>query len=351
MSKAVYPGYRAEDLRREGLQPQPEVWEDGLRTDTAPGYFEWWYFDAHFDDGSTAVIVFYTKPILNRSAGLMPGLSVTITRPDGEKRVRFLLFSPDEFSAAQDSCNVRIGENRVKGDLKSYSLHVDSGDLAADLEMSAVVPAWRPGAGMNYYDAERKRYFAWLAGVPYGQVSGTLRYDGETHPVQGSIYHDHNWGNVGLEQVMSHWYWGRARVGEYTCIFVEMTSAKQYGGQKMPVFMLARGGEILIEDGRPLCMDARDFVNHSGGRSYPQQISFDWVGDPGRVHIKLSDLQIIEATSLLSSLPRWKQFLARLMGANPYYFRFNAAMWLDVAFGGIESTEHGQALYEIMLLR
>jgi len=39
-------------------------WEDGLRTDVDSPSFEGWYFDAHFDDGSTAVIVFYTKPTL-----------------------------------------------------------------------------------------------------------------------------------------------------------------------------------------------------------------------------------------------------------------------------------------------
>lgn len=351
MSNVVYPGYREEDLMREGLKPKPETWEDGLRADTGPGTFEWWYFDAHFEDGSTAVIVFYTKPILNRDTGLMPGLSLTITRPDGKKLVRFLHFPPGDFFAAKNACDVRIGGNGVKGSLQSYTLHVDAGDLAADLEMASSVPAWRPGVGMNYYDPERKRFFAWLAAVPYGQVSGTLRYDGQTHPVQGSVYHDHNWGNVGLNQVMSHWYWGRARVGEYTCIFVEMTAAKKYGYQKMPVFMLARDGEILIEDGQPLQMETGDFVLHSGGRQYPRQVGFHWESEIGKVHIRLSDLQIIEATSLLGALPRWKQALARLAGANPYYFRFNAAMQLEVKLAGTEAVEHGRTLYEIMLLR
>jgi hypothetical protein len=39
----------------------PEKWEDGIRTSGEKGTYEWWYFDAHLDDGSTVVIVFFTK--------------------------------------------------------------------------------------------------------------------------------------------------------------------------------------------------------------------------------------------------------------------------------------------------
>ena len=63
MTWKIYSSYTDEDLLHEGLKPEPEVWEDGLLADTSPGCFEWWYFDAHFMDGSTAVIVFFTKPI------------------------------------------------------------------------------------------------------------------------------------------------------------------------------------------------------------------------------------------------------------------------------------------------
>jgi hypothetical protein len=37
-------------------------WEDGLRTAATDGTFEWWYFDAHLDDGSTVTAEFHTKP-------------------------------------------------------------------------------------------------------------------------------------------------------------------------------------------------------------------------------------------------------------------------------------------------
>jgi hypothetical protein len=149
---------------------------------------------------------------------------------------------------------------------------------------------------------------------------------------------------------MSHWYWGRAHVAGFTAIFVEMTSTAAYGSQKLPVFMLAKHDKILIGDGAPLVLEAREFEKHAGGRQFPLKADFDWKTSDGEVHISLRHPQIIEATSLLSLLPPVQQRLARLF-ANPYYFRFMAEMKLKVDLPGEKATEKGQALFEIMLLR
>jgi len=74
MPKSITFGLGPEFLQREGLTETIAPWEDGLRADTGRGYFEWWYFDAHLDNGSTAVIVFATKPLLARKGPLRPQL-------------------------------------------------------------------------------------------------------------------------------------------------------------------------------------------------------------------------------------------------------------------------------------
>jgi predicted secreted hydrolase len=353
MPKPIFFGVGPEFLRRDGLSETIAPWEDGLRADTGRGSFEWWYFDAHLDDGSTAVIVFATKPLLERNGPLKPSLIFTITRPDGHKLDRSQGFTPDQFSAAKDGCDVRLGGNYVHGNLHRYELHAANGDLAADLTFVGSVPPWRPGSGKNYYNAALTRYFAWLPAIPYGTVQGTLTYDGQTHAVSGVGYHDHNWGNVGLNEVMSHWYWGRAQVGAYSLIFVEMNAVPAYGGLKIPVFLLAKDGEILIGDGTPLKLTTSDLVTHPEGRSYPRQLDFHWQSadaSQGSVHLQLRQPELIEAISLLTTFPRWQQRLLRLV-ANPYYFRFNAALELRLDLPGLQTVESGRALYEIMLLR
>ncbi len=341
-------------LERDGLAETVAPWEDGQRVDSGPGAFEWWYFDTHLDDGSTAVIVFMTKSLLNRRAPLTPGVQITITRPDGSKLSVFPLYPAAEFQAARDRCDVRIGPNWVRGapyrdDLYRHELHAETDGLCIDLVLSGQAPAWRPGAGKTYYAADLSRYFAWLPAIPFGAVAGTLVYDGQTRAVSGNGYHDHNWGNVDLHAVMSHWLWGRAQVGPFSTIFVEQVATQRYGRQRLPVFLLAHRERILTGDGRPLRMETDGWQQHPGGRSYPTQVDFIWETDEGRVQLALRRPRLIEATSLLSALPGWKRGLLRLF-ANPYYLRFQADLELLVDLDGVQAQEHGSALYEMMLL-
>lgn len=337
------------DLAREGLSETVQLWEDGLRTDTGRGSFEWWYFDAHFDDGSTAVIVYLTKPLLERYGPLKPGVSLTITRPDGSKTIEFPIYTPDTFYASKDTCDVRIADSWVRGDLHQYELHARTGELATDLTFTGIVPPWRPGAGKVSFGDEG-HYFAWLPAIPHGVVSGTLTYDGKTVSVSGVGYHDHNWGNGDLNTVIDHWYWGRANLGDFTVIFVEQITTRAFGSRKLPVFMLAKGGHILTGDGNPLRLEKRDFVQHPGGRAYPHQLDFIWESEGRSVHLALRHPKLIEAASLLNLFPAWKQKVLRLF-TNPYYFRFNADLELTIDFDETQAHERGTALYEIMMLR
>lgn len=350
MTRSVISPAGPEALQREGLREMPEMWEDGLRAEPAPGNFEWWYFDFHFVDGSTAVVTFFTKSLLDRRSRLKPGVSVTVTRPDGKKLTGLDAAAPASFSASKDRCYVRVGESWVRGDLREYELHVRAGELSANLKLSGIAPAWRPGTGKNYYDEALTRYFAWLPSIPYGSAEGSLTYDGKLHQVKGDSYHDHNWGNVGLNEILSHWYWGRAHVGDYTLIFAEMHTTDAYGRQPVPVFMLSKGSQVLAGDAHPLRVVEGEFIADPGGRSYPDGLVLNWQKDGAKIQIKLSKPALIDSFSLLDLLPAWQRVIGRLL-ANPYYFRFNAGMDLQIDLDGLHDNLTGQALYELMLLR
>src|SRR5690242_3438637 len=111
MSRRVIQAEGPEILQREGLTQEPAPWEDGLRADTGRGNFEWWYFDAHSDDGSTAVVTILTKPLLHRTDPLTPTVRLVITSPDGEQLIEGPLYPSEQFSASRERCDVRIGPN------------------------------------------------------------------------------------------------------------------------------------------------------------------------------------------------------------------------------------------------
>jgi hypothetical protein len=342
-----------EHLQREGLTAAVAAWEDGLRAPTRRGAFEWWYFDAHFDDLTTAVIVFATKPIINPGLPLTPNLSLTITRADGIKTAEFSFPPASQFSASSQICDVNIGPSWARqtgfGKCWNYNLHAETTSLTADLTFTGLVPPWRPEAGKSYF-GDLEHYFAWLPSIPYGSIEGTLTYDGQIHSVHGSGYHDHNWGNLALPAVIDHWYWGRAHVGDYTLIFVEQVALRKYGSTRLPVFLLTQGDKVLVDDARYLAMQASSFISHSGGRAYPREVDFTWKRAQDLVQLGLRNQKLIEAVSLLGALPPAKRTLARLF-ANPYYFRFNTELDLKIDLGDLHDSIRGPALYEIMMLR
>src|SRR3954452_15194627 len=102
---------RPEDYARLGIDPSPiAAHEDGMRTDGGKGSYEWWYFDAHLDDGSTLVVAFYTKPLMEAARSpLAPYVTVELDRPDGSHREWKTPAGVDGFHASTFGCDVTIG--------------------------------------------------------------------------------------------------------------------------------------------------------------------------------------------------------------------------------------------------
>jgi hypothetical protein len=82
---------RPADYNRLGISPVAVAeFEDGQRIGMEKGRYEWWYFDAHLDDGATVVVVFYTKPNVSPNGPLAPRITINLTLPDGRSFVKFL---------------------------------------------------------------------------------------------------------------------------------------------------------------------------------------------------------------------------------------------------------------------
>ena len=112
---------RPADYQKLGINPvEVAQFEDGQRIGTEKGRYEWWYFDAHLDDGATVVVVFYTKPNVSPNGPLAPRITINLTLPDGRRLEKLHDTTADQFTASKEGCDVRIGTNRFVGDLRRY---------------------------------------------------------------------------------------------------------------------------------------------------------------------------------------------------------------------------------------
>ncbi len=238
-----------DDYERLGLSPTSiEPWEDGARTDNSAGTYEWWYFDAHLADGAKLVVAFMNKDIAQPQRPLSPLLRIDLDLPDERRFEKLITFPAAAWSAAKDCADVRIGDNRFTGDLHTYRIEAAADGIAVDVTLTSEIAAWRPATGYMLFGKDRSLEFAWLPAVPQGAVRVRYTVDGEEHEANEIGYHDHNWGNVGLMKVVHHWYWARGQAGPYSVIASYITSAKPYGFEPIPIFMLAYENVVIGDD-------------------------------------------------------------------------------------------------------
>lgn len=335
------------DERRVG------VFEDGFRSfDELDHSFEWWYFDMQLDDGSTLVATFNTKPNTAPDGPLDPSVLLIYHGADGA-RVRTDSHHPaEEFTAKRDACDVQIGPNTVVGDLEHYELHLEEGGVSADITIDRAAPSWRPGAGVTYFDSARTQHLGWVVPVPYGTVEGTIAVNGETRTVTGSAYHDHNWGNRVMDAGLDHWFWGRAHIGDYTVVYVRMTTKGLLGlgSLNIPTFLLAKGDEVITDDMLPLRLETSGDVPGPGHQHYPTELNWSWQTDGGSVTMRVTNVEMIEALDMTRPHHGLAHaLLGRLQ--HPMYYDFNADMELSVDLHGIKETVSGRTLFEKMMFR
>ena len=316
------------DFTALGLGEKVAVREDGRRTQSSADTFEWWYFDGLLDDGTVVVVWFGDNWFYGSHKR---AVSMELTAPG--KPTRRIMRSFDEpGSFASEDADVRIGPHSFKGDLDTYSIHVDpvgTGGMGCDLTLRRRVASYRPATG---YIESGKQYFAWLVAVPEGEVTGTLTVDGATRQVTGSGYHDHNWGNVSPAKLFDNWWWGRGRSGGHTIIASDIHGKAAVGGASIPLFFVgdetqievnAFGSAVTTTEGEPVRHPDR---HHE--RPIASGVSFA-TADGSRAEFKISD-HILKSADLLADEPFAIRAAAAAMSMKPWYTRFESPISLNL---------------------
>lgn len=347
--------YVSDDYAKYNLKPGniPELWEDGIRTDGVKGTYEWWYFDAHLDDGSTIVIVFYTKPFTQIKKGLIPFISINIDRPDGTSIKKAHYEKVKNFSASDKTCDVQIGDNYFKGNLKEYNIHFKDEELTIDVKMHRTTESWRPKTGHFIYGNSGKE-FAWLVPVPKGKTEITYSYKGKIYNLRGSCYHDHNFGNANMAEVINHWYWSRSELGPYTIIAAELISVKKYNSEPIIVYCLAKDGKTIADNGNKVKL-FRTYgkMQEAGKRPVSNELKFIFEDAGTKYEYSLLQENFLMAVKIYDALfsNKIKRKLAAIIsGLNPAYYRMTGKAKLKIYKNDCKTEEYtgNKAIWELM---
>lgn len=335
------------DYQRLGLKKEVALWEDGHRTNGKFGEYEWWYFDGKMDDGSSLVIVYYTQPVTAIAPSYSPSATFSLVK-DGKHIQDSMTAKIKDSFYDREKCDVRVGKSFCRGDLKDYTLHYESDRVRADVTLHASTASWRPETGHFLFD--EKKFFAWMPSVPEGKMEATVTIDGETMHFTGTGYHDHNWGNIGMFWIMHHWYWGRAKIGDYQVISSYITAHKPYGYEHFPIFLISKNGERLGDDPKCLTYSQSDpEFDPITEKHYHKKLVYDY--NDGKQHYRIiySAERIIETfvvadakTSVQAKSNPLLNWIVKKAGLAPSYIRMVGTVTLD-RFEDKEIVEHLEA--------
>lgn len=327
-----------------------QVREDGMRTTGKRGTYEWWYFDAHLDDGSKIVIVFFTKPSYKVNGPLNPLSTIDIDWPDGSKIHREFAAPVKESKFSKEQCNVVIGNNFFRGDLEHYEIHFEDDSLTVDIKLERETPSWRPNTGHWYFGNKQKKYFAWFPSVPMGEVTADIQYQGNTKKLKGSGYHDHNWYNKNILAMFDHWYWARAELGDYSIILSQMIATKKYDYMEFPIVMIAKNGEIIADNEENLQLVKEEIgLNQETGKPVADILVFRYEDKDKIFKITFDREQNIFINKMIESTSGFQKLLAKMMGFDGSYIRFTGDVSMEVYENNIlQESVKDNAIWELM---
>jgi hypothetical protein len=339
------------DYERLGILPdQIEPWEDGARTDNRSGTYEWWYFDAHLDDGSKLVIVFANKNLATPDKPLDPQIRVNLDLADGRSFERLMSFAPESWSTATDHADVRIGANHFTGDLTTYHITAAIDEIEVNVVLTGTVPAWRPGTGYMLFGQDRSQEFAWLPSVPEGRVEARYSIGMETHTATGVGYHDHNWGNVGLMKIIHDWYWARGQAGPYSVIASYITAHEKYGYSTIPILMLAKNGQIIADDASKVQFETEEvFTDSYTGKPVAGVTRYTYRDGDDRFVVTFTRREDLSRARMIDGITGIQRIAAKATRFDGAYLRFTGEIMVQRFERDVLAEEHmDTAIWELM---
>ena len=330
-----------------------EVWEDGMRTDGSKGTYEWWYFDNHYPDGTILVIFFFSKSPIAVDGPIKPTTTMELTLPDGTKYSEEVEVKIEDSFYATDKCDVKIGKSHCSGDLKHYDVVFAGERMQAKVSLDGTIPAWRSQSGSIFFGDKEEYYFAWLPAIPEGKSVADITYEGGNLHLEGSGYHDHNWGNLSMLKLMHHWYWGRAKIGDYKVISSWITGEKKYGYKEFDVFMLAKGDKILGDNSNHTLkfVPTDEYIDAHTGKPVYAKVIYEYETPEGENYrITYARKSDIAKQNFIDLLPGIVRLGAKLIGFEGSYLRFEGSATVERLENGevVETATEDSAVWELM---
>jgi predicted secreted hydrolase len=317
--------------------PQWQDADDTLHNYSNPEYYEWWYFDARFDNGYSCVATFHWRNPFTFPH--IPTVQVFIYTPDGKKHIGMAAIDIKECSSSPHQCDVKMGANFARQEDNTYVISLHARKCGVDLTYHRKIPGWKQnGDGYLYKDGERKQ--GWVIAAPRSEVKGTIHIDGASIPVSGLGYHDKNWGNANIDDCFRGWYWGRLYDTDFTLIYYWLFPTDTDKTVISRLFIARENQPLLATNEYGFVVEKEQTCELTGQR-IPAKIVLQSRGENGlQFRCELLTTNVLERDRL-PRLSAWEQ----------YHWRFLGDYSIETNIAGKPNRSSGKAIHEHLVFR
>ncbi|KAJ5350645.1 hypothetical protein N7541_008372 [Penicillium brevicompactum] len=228
--------------------------------------YDWWYFDAIGTDGlSSLAVAFFIEAnqsgfSVTENFTNMDFIQISGTFPNGTGFSDFLFADNAIVSTNGDGSNGLWNGTGISWagspDLHNYVLTIDAEDLgykgsfslnsSADPQILQIAPPHYPcSPKRGNVSLEVLPGVGWANSIPDAETTVHLTVHGSELSFIGTGYHDKNWGVTSFTDNVGSWYWGHARMGPYSLVWLDAldTNYNEYASG-----YVAYQGQILVAE-------------------------------------------------------------------------------------------------------
>ena len=189
-----------------------------------PAYFEWWYFHFVDLDGLALNLVLHETDIFGQHHD--PYCSISVLLPGQSPQ-----YLRRPIAAGDISCGetfLSVGKRQIVEDAAGLTIELDFDDgNYFTAEITKLAPPLVIDEGVLYEEVETGRSSHWVVQIPHATFTGILQINGERLSLQGTAYHDHQWGTLLIQDFVSDWVWGHFADEHGSVVFFQINT--RYG--------------------------------------------------------------------------------------------------------------------------
>ncbi|KAL3434763.1 hypothetical protein BDV09DRAFT_195463 [Aspergillus tetrazonus] len=206
-----------------------------VRAGNASAY-DWWYFDAIGTDGvSSLAVVYFVEAsesgfTVTENFTTQDFVQISGTFPNGTTFSDFLFAENAIVSTMGDGSSGLwdgMGASWAGSpDLSDYLIMLDASHLGYEgtfsmHSVSCPSPHYPCSPKRTNETMEVLPGVGWASSISDADVTVNMTIHGSTLSFIGTGYHDKNWGVIPFTDAVGAWYWGHARMGPYSLVWLD----------------------------------------------------------------------------------------------------------------------------------